>query len=284
MLRRPIITLLTDFGTTDAYAGTMKGVMLDICPEAQFVDLTHAVAPQNARQAAYILLTAYRHFPAHTVFLVVVDPGVGTARDPIAVETAHGLYVAPDNGVLSYVLARMHVRRIVTLTNPSYRRTSISQTFHGRDIFSPAAAHLANGLPLDRLGPERDSWHRLPLPHLEITGTTIYGEVLHVDHFGNIITSIGQLHWANDGTLSLTPEFGGGHPDATPRLDSTRCQITVADHTLHGIRRTYGEVAPDEITALVGSSGQLEIGQNQGHAAQTMRVQPGDLVVLQRNA
>lgn len=280
MLTRPIITLLTDFGTTDAYTGTMKGVMLSICPEAQFVDLTHAIAPQNVRQAAYVLLTAYRHFPAHSVFLVVVDPGVGTARDPVAVQTDHGTYVAPDNGVLSYVLARVRVRQVVTLTNPAYRLSSTSRTFHGRDIFSPAAAHLANGVPITELGPACDTWHKFPQPHLAITDDAIHGEVLHIDHFGNVITSIGQLRWEDQRTLSLAPEFGTGHPESTPHLDATRCRVSIGGQTLTGIRHTYGAVPPGELTALVGSSGQLEIAQNQGSAAHTMRAEPGNSIVI----
>jgi S-adenosyl-L-methionine hydrolase (adenosine-forming) len=275
----PVIALLTDFGTSDAYVGTMKGVMLAICPHAQLVDLTHAIAPQNVRQAAYVLLTAYHYFPPDTVFLVVVDPGVGTARTPIAVHTDHGCYVAPDNGVLSYVLARLHVQRVVRLENPVYRLADTSQTFHGRDIFSPAAAHLTAGISVSELGPTLETWHTLPQPKLSIMPTRIDGEVLHIDHFGNIITSIGQLRWSGD-TLRLDPAFGDGHPVEQPVINAADCTITVGPHTLHAIRRTYGAVAPGTLTALIGSTGQLEIGVNQGHAAQTLTIQPGDPVSL----
>ncbi|MCD4684767.1 MAG: SAM-dependent chlorinase/fluorinase, partial [Anaerolineae bacterium] len=245
----------------------------------RLVDLTHTSAPQNVRQAAYVLLTAYRYFPPDTVFLIVVDPGVGTTRHPIAVQTERGYFVAPDNGVLSYVLAHTHAQRVVSLDNPAYQLTDTSQTFHGRDIFSPAAAHLAAGVAITALGPTLDTWHTLPQPKLTITPTRIHGEVLHVDHFGNVITSIGQLRWTDD-TLQLDPAFGHDHPIAPPTINAATSTVTVGQHTLHTINRTYGAVAPGTLTALIGSTGQLEIGVNQGHAAHTLDVQSGDLISL----
>lgn len=278
MNKTPIIVLLTDFGLADAYVGTMKGVMLSLCPAARLIDLTHAVESQNIRQAAYLLLTAFRHFPAGTIFLVVVDPGVGTSREPIAVETDHGFYIAPNNGVLSYVLKQIEVRRAVVLDNPAYQLAQVSKTFHGRDIFSPAAAHLANGVPLARLGPACPTIIRLDDPILEVSADQIRGEVLHVDHFGNLITSIGILSWTGDNWLRLDPQFGQNDP--LPRLNAAACQITVGTQTLASIHSTYGAVSPGTLTALVGSSGQLEIGVNQGHAAQTLGVSAGDPVLL----
>lgn len=283
MLKIPLIALLTDFGTRDAYVGTMKGVMVGICPTAQFVDLTHAIAPQNVRQAATTLLTAYRYFPAHTVFLVVVDPGVGTPRAPIAVQTDHGTYVAPDNGVLSYVLAQVQDAHAVTLAYAAYQRDAISETFHGRDIFSPAAAHLASEVPISELGPERDSWTELAPPRLTLAADAIHGEVLHVDHFGNVITSIGTLTWTGETTLTLTPTFGASAcAGDSVTLDTAHSHVQIGNHTLSGINRTYGDVSPGELTALVGSTEQLEIGVNQGHAARRLQVQPGDPVTLKR--
>lgn len=280
MNKPAIIALLTDFGTRDAYVGTMKGVMLGICPQVQLIDLTHAIAPQDVRQAAYVLLTAYRHFPAHTVFLVVVDPGVGTPRRPIALQTDHGTYVAPDNGVLSYVLARVTVQQAVELTAAEYRHTATSQTFHGRDIFSPAAAHLANGTPISVLGPAIMDWATLPEPALIVRENTITGEVLYIDHFGNIITSIGNLQWAAANRLHFAPEFGSAHPPDIPPLDAAGCRATLAGRTLTPVRRAYGEVPPGSLLALIGSSEQLEIGQNQGNAARTLQVKIGDPVTL----
>lgn len=275
----PIIALLTDFGQSDAYVGTMKGVILSICPAARLVDLTHTISPQNVRQAAYVLLTAYRYFPAHTVFLVVVDPGVGTDRAPVAVQTSQGLYVAPDNGVLSYVLRHLTPYQAVTLHNPAYHLPEVSRTFHGRDIFSPAAAHLANGVPISELGPAAPILHQLPDPVLQIASGQARGEILHIDHFGNLISSIGHLAWTDSGRLVLDPQFGSDHP-ALPPLDPQICRISLGGQTIHAIHRTYGAVPPDTLTALVGSSGQLEIGVNQGSAAHMLDLSPGDPIML----
>ncbi len=279
MTQSPCIALLTDFGTSDSYVGTMKGVMFAICPQARLIDITHAIQPQNVRQAAYVLSTAYRHFPPHTVFLVVVDPGVGTAREPMAVQTSHGVFVAPDNGVLSYVLALVETQRAVVLQNPDYRLPNASHTFHGRDIFSPAAAYLANGVPIDALGPALSAPVRLPDPLLVIGDSVVQGEVLHIDHFGNIITSIGRLDWLDARTLRLDPQFGTRAPTQFS-VDAPSSTITVNDQPLQTIRATYGAVPVRTLTALVGSSGQLEIGMNQGHAASALGVALGDRVQL----
>lgn len=276
----PLIAILTDFGLSDAYVGTMKGVALSICPPAQLVDLTHAIQPQNVRQAAYVLLTAYRHFPPHTVFLVVIDPGVGTDREPIAVATDHGMYVAPNNGVLSYVLPNLGVQHAVVLQNDAYTQPGRSATFHGRDIFSPAAAYLARGVPITEFGPTVPELVVLPDPRLEIGPQRITGEVLHIDHFGNVITSIGQLQWTAPDALELVPQFGPDRAVVRP-VDAARSRITAGAHTLDAIHRTYGAVPPGSMTALVGSSGQLEIGVNQGSAAQQLGAALGDTITLE---
>ncbi|MBN1201472.1 MAG: SAM-dependent chlorinase/fluorinase [Anaerolineae bacterium] len=282
MNTKPLIALLTDFGLSDAYVGTMKGVILSICPAAHLIDLTHTIPPQNVRQAAYVLLTTFRYFPASTVFLVVVDPGVGTSRQPIAVETDHGIYVAPDNGVLSYVLPHVAVRRSVVLQHPAYRLPDVSSTFHGRDIFSPAAAHLANGVPVAELGSILPDLQRLPDPVLAVKGGEVHGEVLHIDHFGNIVSSIGRLTWTGPGMLRLEPRFGSDRAVVLD-LDVTACRVTIGAQTLDGVQATYGDVPPRALTALVGSSGQLEIGKNQGSAAQALGASAGDAVALIMN-
>jgi hypothetical protein len=275
------MALLTDFGLSDAYVGTMKGVILGICPDAHLIDLTHTIEPQNVRQAAYVLFTAYRYFPPHTVFLIVVDPGVGTARRPIAVETDHGVYITPDNGALSFVLPHVQIRHTIVLQNPDYQLATVSQTFHGRDIFGPAAAHLASGVPITNLGPNTSRLYTFPEPRLEITSTQIRGEVLHIDHFGNIITSIGRLIWTGPHTLHLQPQFGHAHPGLPPVVDAVRCTITVGAQTVQTIHKTYSEVPPGTLAALVGSSDQLEIGVNQGNAAQHLSASIGDPVIVE---
>lgn len=276
MTPNPIIALLTDFGLADAYVGTMKGVVLSICPSARLVDLTHHVPPQDVRAAAYLLSTAFRHFPPDTIFLIVVDPGVGTAREAIAVETAHGIYVAPNNGVLSFVLPHVEVRHAVVLENPQYQLASVSRTFHGRDVFAPAAAHLAAGVPITDLGPAVPELFKLDPPRLDVGERSAAGEVLSIDHFGNVITSIGPLAWEND-HLTLTPDAEVSEPRSFP---AQTCRVEIAGQTLSGVLPTYGAAAPGALLALVGSSGQLEIGANQGSAASLLHVKTGDPVTL----
>jgi S-adenosylmethionine hydrolase len=151
----PIITLTTDFGEQDGYVGTMRGVILSICPSVILTNLSHSIPPQDIRTAAFVLYQAYDYYPAHTIHCVVVDPGVGSKRRAIAVRTNQGIFVGPDNGVFSLVVSAndTHVIEAVTLINPDYRLPNVSTTFHGRDIFAPAAAHIANGVPLNKLGP-----------------------------------------------------------------------------------------------------------------------------------
>ena len=178
------VALLTDFGTTDTYVGVMKGVMLGICPDLQFVDLTHAIQPQNVKQAAFALLNSYRFFPPDPIFLVVVDPGVGSERRAIAARAGGYTFVAPDNGVLSYLLRELgHVASVElnnlqqSLAKVGYRRERISSTFHGRDIFAPAAALLATVVPLDQLGNRLEQPVELPAPLLITTDEHVRGEV-----------------------------------------------------------------------------------------------------------
>jgi S-adenosylmethionine hydrolase len=277
MKQTPLITLTTDFGTADGYVGAMKGVILGIAPDACLVDLSHAVAPQSVREAAFVLYTAYRFFPAHAVHLVVVDPGVGGARRAVALRTPAGTFVGPDNGVFSYVMAREPLEVLVELADPRYRLPHVSFTFHGRDVFAPAAAHLATGVPVADLGPPISDPITLPLPRLEVAAEGIVGQVLHADHFGNVVTSIGQLLWDDD-ELWLEPTFGDKEPRA--RFDVARAVAAVAGQEVAEVCRTYADVAPGEMLALVGSSGHLEIAVREGSAAEELGVCPGDEVVL----
>jgi S-adenosylmethionine hydrolase len=275
MKQTPLITLTTDFGTADGYVGTMKGVILGIAPKARLVDLSHEVASQNVRQAAFVLLAAYPFFPAHTIHLVVVDPGVGSARRAIALRTPAGTFVGPDNGVFSYMMAREPVEALVELADPCYRLPCVSHTFHGRDIFAPAAAHMAAGVPIANLGPIVSAPITLPLPRLEVAATSIVGQVLHIDHFGNVVTSIGRLRWGDDDLL-LEPAFG----KAKGRVVAVNARVEVAGQEIAGVHRAYARVAPGEALALVGSSGYLEIAVREGSAARALGVRPDDEVVL----
>ena len=282
MAQIPLITLTTDFGTADGYVGTMKGVILGVVPDARLVDLSHEVVPQDVRGAAYVLYAAYPFFPAHTIHLVVVDPGVGGARRPIALRTPAGFFVGPDNGVFSYVMACESAEALVALTDPRYRLPCISHTFHGRDVFAPAAAHLAAGVPITDLGPPVVDPVVFPLPRLEITSHGIVGEVLHVDRFGNVVTSVGKLVWAGDG-LVLESAFGKARDrlqDAEHGIVAAGTTVKAAGQEVTGVRHTYAEVEPGEMLALVGSSGHLEIAVREGSAAGRLGVRPGDKVVL----
>lgn len=269
-----LITLTTDFGTQDGYVGVMKGVMADITPGVTFVDISHAVPPQDTRAAAYLLWTALPYFPSESIHLVVVDPGVGTARRPIASRTPWGLLVGPDNGVFSYVWAAAPSELTVELTNPAYHRSVMSTTFHGRDIFAPAAAYLARGVPLEDFGVPVVEPVRLPLPLLELDEGALKGEVLRVDHFGNAITSVGRLIWEGS-FLHLDAAFGELSP-LLLRADSLR--VVTAEHDLGPVRRTYGEVASGAPLALVGSEGMLELAVSHGHGATALGLQVGDVV------
>ncbi len=257
-----IITLLTDFGWKDGYVGVMKGVILSIAPHVALVDISHDVAPQDVRDAAYVLSTAVPYFPFDTVHLIVVDPGVGSDRRAVAVRTAHGTFVAPDNGVLSYVLAASPPQIAVNLTNPQYHLARVSSIFHGRDIFAPAAAHLARGVPINELGEPAGSLVTFPMPKPQAQADgTLSGQVIHVDHFGNAITNLRRedIPWADD---VLVLEIGG--------------------QVVSGLQETYAQARPGKPLALIGSSGHLEIAIAGGNAAQRLSVHVGDEVRLWR--
>lgn len=274
----PIIALTTDFGIADGYVGTMKGMMLGIAPDARLVDVTHQIEPQDVRQTAYVLHTVYLFFPVRTVHLVVVDPGVGSARRAIALRTTHGSFVGPDNGVFSYVMAEQEIKVAVELVNPRYHLTHVSQTFHGRDIFAPAAAHLAAGVPIAELGPPISDLVTLPLPRLRITPGMIRGEVLHIDHFGNVVTSIGRLFWRRE-ELWLEPAFAGREGEKV-RFQAHQASVTVGGRQIQGIQRTYADGEAGDTLALVGSEGHLEIAVRGGSGADELDVHTGDPVEL----
>jgi hypothetical protein len=269
-----IVTLTTDFGIADGYVGVMKGVILPIAPDVRLVDLSHHISPQDVCQAAYLLYTVVPFFPPDTVHVVVVDPGVGTQRRAIALWTPLGTFVGPDNGLFTYLLTEVREWRAVELANPAYRLARVSNTFHGRDLFSPAAAHLAAGVPLEDLGPPVTDLVSLPLPRLEVGPDGVAGELLHADRFGNLITSIGRLRW-DGGDLVLTPAF---RRDPTPpiRFSAAEARVELAGRTVTGIHRTYGEARLGELIALVGSEGFLEIAVRQGSAQEVLGVRRGE--------
>lgn len=256
-----IITLLTDFGLSDVYVGTMKGVILSINPDAEIVDLTHEVSPQNIVQAAYLLGSAYSYFPPETIHVAVVDPGVGTNRLPIAARVGKWKFIAPDNSILSDVIRAESSFEAYELSNPKFRLQEVSHTFHGRDIFAPAAAYLSLGASLEEFGPRLTNPIILsPAPQPE--GDAFYGKVIHIDRFGNCITDIEETTFAAwaDGEISI-------------KVDGKPVQELVD---------TYGDIHPGEAAALFGSSGRLEIAVNMGSAASALNLSFGSVVLVQR--
>jgi len=253
----PRLTLLTDFGTADGYAAAMKGVIASICPEAVLDDASHEVPPGDVEAAAWALARYWRLYPPGTVHVVVVDPGVGGERRALAVRADERLLVAPDNGILTRVLEEAQAWAAAAIQQPRFLRPEISRTFHGRDIFAPAAAHLALGVPLEELGPTLTDPVRLHLARFTITPDAVLGSVIHVDRFGNLVTNI-PAGWVS-----------AGH-------------VVAAGRDLGPVRRSYVEVAPGEVLALVGSAGLLEVAARDGSAAASLGLGRGAEVRVQR--
>ncbi|HEX7127860.1 MAG TPA: SAM-dependent chlorinase/fluorinase [Thermodesulfobacteriota bacterium] len=256
---RTIITFTTDFGLVDGWVAAMKGVVLSLAPDAQLVDVTHAVPPQDVRAGAFVLGTTWSAFPAGTIHVAVVDPGVGTGRRGLALEMQGHRFVGPDNGLFTFPLRMAEAAgapvRAVSLDRPEFHAAEVSATFHGRDVFAPVAGHLAAGRALGELGSAIDP---RSLVRLGVQAAGARGEVLHVDRFGNLITSLA--------------------PPRTP----ARVRLPGAGPAAAALRlvRTFADVPPGEAAALVGSSGLVEIVVNQGHAAQRFAARRGDPVEL----
>jgi S-adenosylmethionine hydrolase len=255
-----VITLTTDFGTKDWFVGTMKGVVASLAPRTSVVDLTHELPPGDIRGGAFALAASHRFFPKGTVHVVVVDPGVGSRRRGIAVQTANGVFVGPDNGVLSWALAKEKIRAIRGLENEVYFLKPVSRTFHGRDIFAPVAAHLSRGVPIQKFGPALKDFVRLAWPEPRMRRGGFEGEVVYIDRFGNAITNL-----------------EGGRLPSSARAT---CEIHGRRRRLCPLRTFYQAVAPKTPVALAGSSGFLEIAVNGGSAEKALGVRIGTRVVL----
>ena len=241
-----IITLITDFGLADPYVGIMKGVILGLNPNAKLIDITHELTPGDIIGAAMALKDSFAYFPEGTVHIVVVDPGVGTDRRPLAFLTDRYFFVAPDNGVLWPIISE-NKGTVIHLSNPSFFRHPISNTFHGRDIFAPVAAHISAGIDPLRMGKVINDPIRLTIPRPIQEGNLLKGQVVRIDRFGNLITNIDE---------KALKEF----------LGSSDCIVKVGPIQIYGISSTYADVPIQKELALVGSSGFLEISVNQGRA------------------
>jgi S-adenosylmethionine hydrolase len=256
-----VITLTTDFGTADHFVGAMKGVILSIAPRAQIVDITHEIAPYELNEAAFVISQAWRYFPKRTIHVVVVDPGVGSARRPIVVEAGGHYFIGPDNGVLSMIYdgPRVKVREI---SNPKYIRKDVSRTFHGRDVFAPAAAHLSLRVPLSKFGKPVPDFIRLSLAKpAEFAKNQWSGVILKVDRFGNLITN---FHISNFSDAKMQP-----------------IELRIGLERIHRLALTYAETDIGEVFAIVGSSGYIEVAANQASAAKTLGCGAGAPVELE---
>jgi len=260
---RPVIALMTDFCTGDGDVGVMKGVMAGITPDAHIIDITHNVMPQNVPSGAWILASSYRYFPKNTVYVCVVDPGVGSVRKAIAVHAGDWFFVGPDNGLFSYIMAEQPIHAATLLTNATYHLPTVSSTFHGRDIFAPVGAYLARGLTeiFHELGTPVDpaTLQRLQDAGATRHGTTIDAHIIHIDNFGNLITSI---------PLTLVPELF--------TASQLRIVFPGAGKVVEKRRQFFAEGPEDRHPFIYGdSSGYVGIAVRNGNAAQTLAIELG---------
>lgn len=253
-----IIAFMSDFGTNDHYVAAMKGMALQINPRATLVDVTHDIPPQDTFHGAFTLRQVLPYFPPDTIFVAVVDPGVGTRRRILAARYSDRIAIAPDNGLLTFLHRDAELQEIRIIENRRFFASSLSGTFHGRDIMAPVAAHLSRGARLEQMGPPADHIETLPLaaPTVHESGD-VDGQVILVDHFGNLITNISEID--------------------LNRAMSMRREVTVSlgDQKVGPIRHAYGEVEPGKPLALIGSTLMLEIAVNQGHAARHFKADKG---------
>ena len=263
-----IITLTTDFGTSDAYVGVMKGVILSISPNVQIVDITHAIPPQDIHEAAFLIHSAYSYFPKGTIHTIVVDPGVGSDRRAIVCQTDRAFFVCPDNGILTFLLQEVQKQaappeRVVAIQNRDYFLPEVSQTFHGRDIFAPVAAHLSLGVPLSDIGPCVPNLVRLPISTLQSSNNKLIGHIIKIDRFGNLITNISAE--ALDAFLKNVVSY----------------EIKIGNIFLTRLNRAYTESEVGTPLAIVGSFGLLEIAVNGGSAERVLGLKHGDGIIIQ---
>lgn len=301
MRQSRIITLLTDFGNQDAYAGIMKGVIAGINPLAKIIDICHNVPPQDIFKGAYLLSTSYQYFPKGSIHVAVVDPGVGSKRTIVCAETRNYLFLAPDNGILGFILQEEQPKRLVRVTNTTYFLPAPSNTFHGRDVFAPVAAHLSLGVKPHQLGSpieQLDQLH-IPKPYHTKTGH-LEGQIICIDRFGNLITNITEEHLAQyisnqrlvriqrPGIRSQKQGAGSRTPDRLRQTFSNKMLqnshpiiITIRRKKILGLSKTYTDVKQGEPLLLLGSAGFLEISVRQGNAQKYFKVNRGTSIMVQ---
>lgn len=264
MTRSRVITLLTDFGHEGGYVSALKGVILSINPEVHIVDISHEVGPQNVFEGAFTLFVNYRFFPKDTIHVAVVDPGVGSARKLLCARTSSGVFIAPDNGLLTPILDREKDFEIREINNQKLFLPAVSHTFHGRDKMAPAAAHLSRGLAFSKVGPKVSRWKRISFDMPHLNKHHVEGKVISIDRFGNLITNITSEH-----LFQLGPR------------ESLR--VRIKGRQISRVARFFSEVPRGELLALVGSSDFLEISKNLGSAAAALKATLGDPVEILRS-
>ena len=253
-MKTKYVALLSDFGASDHFVGTVKGVLLSKNPKLRIIDITHSVPPQDIQTAAFILMSCMLYMPKGTLFMTVVDPDVGTGRGIIWAKTENYQFIAPDNGLISWVEEKEKIREVRFINNASLFLDRISSTFHGRDIMAPVAAAVAKGLPERKIGPVLAGYRKFPFPRPRKTGNRVTGQIIAIDHFGNAISNIAQHHI------------------------NARAVFTVSDHTISGLKLTYASVPEGAHMALIGSCGFLEFSVRNGNFAQTFNIAVGSPV------
>ncbi|MEM3703501.1 MAG: SAM-dependent chlorinase/fluorinase [Candidatus Bathyarchaeia archaeon] len=262
----PLITLTTDFGLTDPYVAEIKAVIFRINPDVKIVDISHQIEKFNIRMGAYVLAAATPHFPRGTIHVAIVDPGVGTKRKPILIETKDSFFIGPDNGVLALAAEKQGIKHVYEIANPKYMLPKISATFHGRDIFAPAAAFLSKGVSPSEFGLEIHQIVKPKFAKIFRRGPMLVGEIVHVDGFGNIVTNF---------TAKELESFGV--------KESVNIKIRESTLTLK-LCEAYGEVEDKKPLAIIGSHDFLEISVNRGNAAEVFKVKAGDKIILYRSS
>lgn len=263
-MKSSIITLLTDFGTKDHYVASMKGVILRINPKCNIIDITHQISPQDIEGGALLLAHTFSYFPKGTIHLAIVDPGVGGERKPILLKTENYFFVGPDNGLFTWVSEKEKVDCVIGLTNQKYFLPHITSTFHGRDIFAPVAAHLSLGIRPEAFGKKIHKWVKLDLKKPEQKGERLFGKILLIDHFGNLISNIDRIQFL---------QFIRGKPFI----------IKIGGESISKISKSYGESKKGKALALFGSLGFLEIAIGEGNAQKSLKVARGDPIIIERS-
>lgn len=273
------IVILTDFGTEDPFVGIMKGVISKIVPNIRIIDLSHSIPPGDIKRAAIAIWMSKPYFPDNAIFLAVIDPGVGTPRRGIVIVNDHHRYVGPDNGLFTFVLEDSS--QFWELRDNKYQLPNPGATFHGRDIFAPAAAHLVRGVKGSEFGPAVSDVVRLSDPRFLYEKNSIQGEVLFADHFGNLLTSLGQFSFIAGSEYRLDPWIQSASSSFSEiKVSMERAQLELPDGRLLFWVSTFADIQPDDCAVLVGSSGLMEIAANRSRAVEILGLSEGDLITL----